>query len=137
MKHSLIICALLSLCVFAVGCNSKIAVSGKVTFPDGSPLTVGKVVFEDQAGEFTYSGILKPDGSYTLGTLKETDGIPKGTYKVAVYGASEETAAGLKHFIDKKFRSTKNSGITCDVQRKTVFDFKVKPSDGRVIPRPK
>lgn len=76
------------LTALAVGCGDKVSMHGKVTFSDDqSPLTVGQVSF--QSDTFLARGYLKPDGTYVLGTDKEKDGLPKGTYRVSVDYAIE------------------------------------------------
>ena len=72
----------------SMGCSDKVKVRGKITFSDDqSPLTVGQVRF--QTDTLQARGILKPDGTYALGTLSEKDGVPKGTYTVAIVDAHE------------------------------------------------
>lgn len=90
---------LLVLIFTTIGCNSKVPMGGKVTFSDNqSPLTVGQVSFRsDTVHAF---GCLQPDGTYILGTNKEMDGIPKGTYRVTIDHAVESTTAGaVRHLI--------------------------------------
>jgi len=130
-----------------IGCSDKVRVTGKVTFPDGSPLTVGKVMFETDS--FAASGDLQSDGSYTLGTLKANDGIPPGTYRVSVSGAtvsggtrdistSVASASGgvtvasvpmtmYVPAIATKYSRGETSDIICDVKKSMTFDFKVEP----------
>lgn len=141
MKHALY-CGMVLLVLGIVGCGSNVKVSGKVSFPDGSPLTVGKVVFETDS--FIASGDLQPDGSYTLGSLKKNDGIPPGTYRVSVAGAMKAgeaknvtmSSGGISStvpmslympVIAPKYTKGETSGITCEVQKSTTFDFKVEP----------
>jgi len=128
--------------ICAAGCSDKVKVSGKVTFPDGSPLTVGKVTFETES--FTASGALKEDGTYTLGTLSENDGIPLGSYKVYVAGAMVQggnrsfsiatpdgsTTREMSMFVPAvapRFTKAETSGITCEVTKSRTFDFEVEP----------
>jgi len=69
--------------VAAIGCSDKVPMRGKVTFSDDqSPLTAGTVTF--QSDTVLARGDLQPDGTYVLGTLKQADGIPKGTYHVTI-----------------------------------------------------
>ena len=90
---------LATLMLTAIGCNSKVPMGGKVTFSDNqSPLTVGQVSFRsDTVNAF---GCLTSDGTYILGTNKEMDGIPKGTYRVTIEHAVESTSTGsVRHLI--------------------------------------
>ena len=133
--------------ICAAGCSNKVKVSGKVTFPDGSPLTVGKVAFETES--FVATGTLKEDGTYVLGTDSERDGIPPGVYKVYVAGAmqqigtqdmniptasasggQERTTMAMPMFVPAvapKYTKADTSGITCEVKKSRTFDFEVEP----------
>ena len=128
-------CFLLSLLIFCVlGCgNGQVGLSGKVTFTDDdTPLTVGMVNFSSDS--FLARGAISGDGSYTLGSTKEKDGLPPGKYNVYISGAVKEdvtskTGLGMMptmvSVIDPKF-TTKNSGIVAEVTASTkTFDFKV------------
>ena len=78
------------LILIAVGCGDKIPMRGKVTFSDDqSPLPVGMVTFTSDT--VLARGQLKPDGTYVIGTDKEKDGLPKGTYTVSINYAVEAT----------------------------------------------
>jgi len=74
-------------CVFLVGCGGRAQVSGKITFEDGSPLTVGDVAAESTDG-VRVIGTLAEDGTYTLFEGKPGDGIPSGRqYKIFIANA--------------------------------------------------
>ena len=131
----------------AAGCSNKVQVSGKVTFPDGTPLTVGKVAFETES--FVATGTLKEDGTYVLGTDSERDGVPRGKYKVYVAGAMIQTgtqdmnvqtaSAGggmdrssmamptFMPAVAPQFTKADTSGIVCEVNKSMKFDFEVLP----------
>jgi len=121
-----------------VGCGNHCAVSGKVSFPDGTPLSVGEVAFE--TGTFFATGAIKSDGTYTMGTpSKPGGGIPRGTYRVSLQGVIKPTVEFVpgshvpkitppKEFpIDQKFTSTSTSGLTCEVKGRTKYDITVEP----------
>jgi len=126
------------LCVFLLlafsGCGGdKVPLKGKVTFKeDGSPLTRGMVCFETDT--FRARGPLNPDGTYQVSSVKENDGIPKGSYKVYIFGAEDATeatsggmnAARSAPMIAKKYTDKETSGITAEVDGKTKqFNFEV------------
>ena len=126
--------ALLLLPLF-VGCGPNVTVTGKVTFPDGSPLTEGQVVFESPT--LISKGNIKADGTYVLET-GEDKGIPKGTYKVCIggLGIPKVTSGGGPGQIsmdvspvpiDSKFLSAETSGLTCEVKGRTKYDIPVLP----------
>lgn len=128
------LCVLLA-CVFSIGCGSgHVGVSGKVTFPDGSPLTKGEVTF--QQGTFAASGKVQPDGTYTIGSLGVKDGLPKGEYVVTVkaieYSSDTELSEdkapvknSARSLVDPKFFSPETSGLKCDVKGKTTYNIPV------------
>jgi len=130
--------------LFCVGCGD-ISVSGKVTLTDGSPVTKGKVYFEN--GSFSATGDIQKDGSYQMGTTKKGNGIPPGTYKVAIMGAFVNTfnnddnkpnkagVGGLvthkpvlfQEMVHKKYTSVSTSGLTVDVQKSMKHDIVLEP----------
>jgi len=128
MKNNLFVATLfmLSLCI---GCGKYVGVSGKVTFPDGSPLTGGEVCFTDDV--FAGRATVQRDGTYRMGREKDGDGIPKGTYKVYLsngvsYEPSPDGGPPISTLlVDKKFLTADTSGLTCTVDGKTVFNFTV------------
>jgi hypothetical protein len=120
------------LLLLAVGCSGKLQVTGKVTFPDGTPLTSGEVRFESTG--FVAAGKIKSDGSYRVGTTSDTDGIPKGEYKVSIYALDNShitpdinplDAPPAKSLVAEKFRSAETSGLTCNVTSSTKFNITV------------
>ena len=123
--------------VWVAGCGPNVGVTGKVTFEDGTPLTVGEVRFETDT--FTSSGKIQSDGTYRLGSTGVDDGIPKGTYGVTVRamdssgfkpGMRPDQAPPPKSLIDLKYGTVKTSGLTCDVNGATKFDITVqKPTN--------
>ncbi len=121
----------------SLGCGGAY-VSGKVTFDDGTPLTVGTVCFETDKEQMI--GHIKNDGTYELSPNDRNKRIPKGLYKVCVTNAVVEVGNELrasgnradfggrrmtKSIIDKKFESASSSGLTCDVKGTTVYDITV------------
>jgi len=122
--------------LFLVGCGGGIGVGGKVVFSDdGSPLTVGTVYFETDS--HSARGDLKPDGTFTIGSLTENDGVPAaGTYRVYIVGAQKPTGQqdGIDEvyepLIDSKYTSSRTSGITIDVKSsKKDIEIKVERYD--------
>jgi len=129
------------------GCGKNSSVTGKVTFPDGSPLTVGEVVFETSTS--TSTGKIQKDGTYTMST-GELKGMPRGTYRVSIAGfkptivtapppelpADGSAPKGPIRMgrpqvimpeipVDKKFLSPTTSGLTCEVKGRTKYDITV------------
>jgi hypothetical protein len=135
---------LIFLCLLAItGCGTDVRVSGTVTFADGTPLEKGKITFEND--RVFYFGKIQKNGSFSLGVIKDGQGIPLGKYRVAVESYDVE-GKGLDevliHFVAKKFRDSTTSGIEYDITGKTTNLAIVveKPETGserqQVIPRP-
>ncbi|MGL4944286.1 MAG: hypothetical protein ACRC46_13980 [Thermoguttaceae bacterium] len=118
-----------------VGCgDGNVGVTGKVMFPDGTPLTKGDVHFSTPT--YVASGKIQSDGSYVIGSQTQNDGLPPGTYSVTVNKAFDDSGTAAlsaidskpaKPLIDPKYNSPTTSGLTCDVKGKTTFDITVEP----------
>lgn len=139
MKKILFTIVLVALAALSFGCNGNSSLSGKVTFADnGDPVTNGSVFFEND--KTRSRATIKPDGSYVVGTLKEKDGLPRGTYLVSVSGGylPQEIPEGVPYDeidfgaiptiseIDEKYAHSSTSGLTLVVDKgKIVYDIKV------------
>ena len=143
--YSQIVFVAIFLGMAVVGCGQNHSLKGKVTYKDGTPITTGLVNFE--SGISLSRGRIQPDGSYTVGTLKDTDGIPKGTYKVYITGAEvpNETQGntrvtldsmgnpiqqmvGYRQLVDRKYMTAGTSPITCEIPaEKNHFEIIVEP----------
>ena len=103
------------------GCGNQVKVSDKVTFPDGTPLTTGKILFEND--QPTYSASIRSDGTFSMGMLKDGEGIPTGEYRVAVFaivpGDEDKIEEPPRLMTHSKYASSRTSEITCNVQKKT------------------
>ena len=128
------------------GCGNP-RVIGHVQFDDGTPLTVGEVIFESATQQAR--GPIDKSGNYVMETIKKGDGVPPGNYRVYVGGAVEATGKQLLYYpggepiptptprtypemrslIDLKHTNPATSGLTCDVKGSTKFNITVsKPS---------
>ena len=131
LKYQLL--AILIVAVFLAGCGKGyVSMSGRVTYSDdGSPVEQGTVSFTK--GAFQARGEIKEDGRYTLGSFKESDGLPKGTYIVCITGSEDSVLVDGDRGIYKttyrvadKFSRAETSGLTVEVDGKTkTFDFEV------------
>ena len=120
-----------------VGCGKNCSVSGKVAFPDGTPLTTGHVLFETDV--FQAKGPIQSDGTFKMGSSNPGDGVPRGVYRVSIQGVVKPTmqiqpGGGPPKMtmpkeppIDLKFTSGTRSGLTCEVKGRTKLDIKVEP----------
>jgi hypothetical protein len=114
--------AVLIVLVVGAGCSSgRYPVNGRVTYPDGSPLTEGNVI--GQMGEgvtsVTVQGRVKPDGSFSWGTEREGDGALPGKYHVAVIPrglGDAERSQGKRPAVDSRFSNPQTSGIEFEVK---------------------
>ena len=126
-KENVVSVQIIAFCFVAMlvfsGCSNKIKVGGTVHFDDGTPLDVGEVYLSN--GTFMFSGSIQPDGTFSLGELKDGDGIPPGNYRVWIAGANplpptiDEIQAGavaapLK--IPVKYTDRDQSGLTFEAK---------------------
>lgn len=65
-------------------------VTGKVVFPDGSPLTGGWIILESPKEGLAARGVIEVDGTFQLGTYGQTDGAVAGKQRVAIMPATPE-----------------------------------------------
>lgn len=134
MKPVHFYCALCILnCALMIGCGGKLSLSGRVEYPDGTPLETGTVCFEENG--FLARGEIKEDGKYKVGSEKTDNGIPPGTYKVYIINAEKvpEGRLGLPTpLIDKKYKNSATSGLTFTADGKSrEFNITVEPFDGK------
>jgi len=117
------------------GCGQT-KVTGKVTFPDGSPLTSGTIIFEND--KHSYTATIKSDGSFNMGVLKDGEGIPPGEYRVAIMAIDPESdnevetsAVSKARFLTHpKYASSRTSEITYNIQKNTNVTITVeKPAE--------
>ena len=120
--------AILTVLVGMSGCNNgRYSVNGRVTYPDGSPLTEGNVIGQTGEGaqSVTVQGTVKSDGSFSWGMERDGDGAPPGKYKVAVIArglGDRERSEGKQPAVDPKFSNPQTSGI----------EFEVKPGSNKL-----
>ena len=105
---------------------------GRVTYSDdGAPVTVGFVVFATPT--YQSRGIIKSDGTYTLSSTGNNDGIPKGEYAVYLIGVEKDTQivrsdgsyiTRSELLISEKFTSPETSDLKCVIDGKEkTFDI--------------
>lgn len=137
-NHAVPVLTVLLLSVLA-GCSGRVDIRGKVTFPDGTPVPCGQILFEKEG--FVASGEIQSDGTYRLGTFKKGDGIPPGEYKVYFCGVLkqkrvENRMPGSKKamsmgipipLLAAKYDSAGTSDLKCVVGKSAAHDFQVEP----------
>ncbi|MDR3233509.1 MAG: hypothetical protein LBT46_07595 [Planctomycetaceae bacterium] len=127
----------ITLLLLAAGCGSGTRVSGKVVFEDGTPLTKGVIVFDDNTHSF--QGAMRSNGTYFVGQAKDSQKIPTGRYKVwfsatqrieTVYdskgNATNETVT-FPLLLDE-YTASNRTELEADVTKggRMTFDFTVK-----------
>lgn len=135
-------CGLLVTLVAGCGNAGRLPVSGRVTFPDGSPLTEGMVVCEGSDGKraIMVRGDLDKDGRFTLGSERPGDGVAPGKYRVLVAARtlSDLERATMLPFIDPKFEKYETSGLQLEVKPgNNELNITVQKPAGTVQPEPK
>lgn len=120
----------------AAGCGSSgpfdyVKVSGNVSFEDGEPLTVGRVIFESQAASVGNAhpragvGDLSDSGDFeSVTSYKPGDGLVPGEHKVAIMYAVDKNGKSL---VPKELASI---GTTTLIVNTDDSPFEI------VIPRP-
>ena len=100
---------ILCLALASPGCGGGLAsVSGKVVFPDKTPVTVGNVVFSPaDSGKHAAQGMIQSDGTFRLGTNRAGDGAHPGKYRVAIEPPDDK--AGI--LFDRRFENANKSGL--------------------------
>jgi hypothetical protein len=125
--------SLVLVCLAIAGCGKGGAkVTGKVSFPDGSPLTKGEVIFQNDTAQ--YAGAINADGTYIMNGAVQGSGIPNGTYTVYVTGTTVVTAtspdptlaSAPKELVAAEFTSKSKSSLTCEVKGSMTHDIEVK-----------
>ena len=115
--YTLILLALLTGC----GGNGNVPLKGTVTFiDDGTPLTQGTVAFRKD-GKIS-RGSIKEDGTFIVGTEKETDGLPPGNYQIYISGSEKQIVVdaevGVYNYepqISRKYENPETSGLSVEV----------------------
>ncbi len=124
--------AVAALVLFAAGCAEQRIhpVRGTVKFADGKPLAAGRVTI-DTGDALTGSwGAIQPDGTFVMGTNTPTDGVPAGTFRVAIVGAitqpsGDQVMLDPKPLIHERYTRPETSGLTFTVPDQTVWDIVV------------
>jgi hypothetical protein len=105
------------------GCGSSLCpINGKLQWKDGSPakeLAGGQVVFEQAEKRTSSIGVIKPDGTFEMTTLKPGDGVPSGHHQVAILEHRPNANAGGTQLVpaklDLKYADLNSSGLEVDI----------------------
>lgn len=128
-----------ALCLFAlaavVGCGGSDdrvathAVSGKVVFPDGSPLDGGRIAFLSTEHGLSATGQIQSDGTFQLTTYEPGDGAVAGKHRVAVIAPMPKDVdpdeVEVEPLIDLRFQDLEASGLEFTVSADGPNEFTV------------
>ena len=113
MKHNPLLFFIIVLSV-SVGCSGHVGLSGKVVYSDnGEPVTIGEIQFTTPT--FVARAVINPDGTFVAGSYRERDGLPPGTYEVAVVSTDEN----FNPLVDMKFSNPTTSGLSITIDKTT------------------
>ena len=131
MKHKLLPFLSVVILVSTIGCGSHVAFTGKVVYSDdGEPVPTGEVQFYTPT--FVARATIREDGTFRTGSYKETDGLPPGTYGVAIVAAA---SSGIS-LIDLKYADQRTSGLTLTIEESTRnHEFRVDRASQEQIDR--
>ncbi|MDR0520319.1 MAG: hypothetical protein LBH00_00545 [Planctomycetaceae bacterium] len=122
-----------AICVTTIiGCGVRhTEVSGQAVFEDGTPLTLGYVCFVDTASEYSVSGKIQKDGSYSLrNNADDTAGIKPGEYKVVLGTTRLTEKVGDKYVtidtVPPEFTEKSTTPLTVTVKSGTAMKYDIK-----------
>jgi hypothetical protein len=120
--------------VLLVGCGRRDLhrVQGVVRFADGQPLTTGRVVL-DYGPQAVHGGwgYIHGDGTFTLGSFTENDGVRAGAVRVAIINAiatepgRDPEVFKTKPLIHSRFESPETSGLSFEIPRQAKWEIVV------------
>ena len=114
MKHNPFLLFVVVFSVSVIGCSNHVGLSGRVMYSDnGEPVTTGEVQFLTPT--FIARATIRPDGTFVTGSYKEADGLPPGTYGVAIVSVD----ADFNPLVDLKFSSQATSGLGITIDKTT------------------
>ncbi|MCI0704753.1 MAG: hypothetical protein L0241_27160 [Planctomycetia bacterium] len=121
--------------VFLAGCGGKAQypVHGKLVYADNEEpvkeLADFEVIFTSESLGVSARGTIQQDGTFQLGTIKETDGAPAGEYIVTLtqpYREPERPYVGDR-VVDPAYEDPDTSDLKAEVKaEKNDFVFKLR-----------
>jgi len=130
---------LLSLTLLGCGRGHELPtapVTGKILV-DGRPVAKGQVIFAPEGGRAA-TGILQPDGTFTLSTYRPNDGAVLGKHTVTVIsaepveGAAEGIDAEMRWLVPRRYSDPGTSGLTFEVTpggpNRAVLELTTRPT---------
>lgn len=119
-RFSIVTGAVLGLVLFS-GCGKKTyPVEGEVVFDDGTPakeLAGYHVMFQSLEHKASASGIVRADGSFTVGTMQDGDGSFLGPQRVALAPPAFELGKPrIPLLIDAKYGTFETSPLEAEIK---------------------
>lgn len=125
---------LVLLVVAGTGCGRRgyHKVSGRVHYPDGTPVVIGRVVVDYPDSPRGSWGAIRPDGTFTMGSYAPDDGILRGTFRVSIQSTYVMRQDGSTvELVDRRFADPETSGLSFSVPEQLEWDITVtKPAGG-------
>lgn len=116
------------------GCGGKYrthTVRGQVTLQDGTPLDNVEITFQSDDPPITATAVTDARGNYALGTVREDDGAPAGTYRVAVVETEDlsdpDTVTPPR--IAPRYANLHSSGLEVTVPSRDGYDLTLDSPD--------
>lgn len=131
--------ALLAIAIAGCGRSGIHPVKGSVRYPDGSPVTTGKVLIDSgSAGAGSWGSIL-PDGTFRMGTHSPTDGVPAGEHRVSIVSACiyppPGSSAEPTPLVHERYQDSQTSGLVFRVPDVTTWEIVVDPPEKQKRPQ--
>jgi hypothetical protein len=101
--------------------------TGKVVYSDnGEPVPLGEIHFTTPT--FIARATIQPDGTFTTGSHKLNDGLPPGTYRIAITAVSADDSDPMDQgrlLIHPKYANADTSGLDITIES-TTRNFVIK-----------
>jgi hypothetical protein len=126
-----------ALAVGGCGPRDKYYVSGTVRFPDGEPVTEGRIFVRYGPDAIRQaSALIRKDGSFRVGEIQDGDGMRGGTVQVGVIGMRfvHHMSGGVTEIplCDERYFDPETSGLVFEVPKQLRWEIVVeKPAKTR------
>ena len=78
---------------------------------DGQPVTSGTVRFKPVQGRVA-TGAIQSDGSFTMSTFEDGDGVVPGTHAITVSSKDESVPNQVRYNVPMRYRDPNQSGLS-------------------------
>ncbi len=134
------VAALAGLALGGCGPRDKYHVSGTVRFPDGEPVTEGRLFVRYGPDAIRQaSALIESDGSFRVGEFKDGDGMRGGTVRVGVVGVRyiPHMSGGVTEIplCDERYFDPETSGLVFEVPKQRRWEIVVERPAQEVLRR--